>query len=618
MSLQTMIALCALIGHPEALDAWWGIQLAGQPVGYYHEEVRLLANGDTVTRAEMKMVLNRLGHKVEFNTTSETVENPDGELRTVHSTTQASAKIMKLNAERKESTLKITTEAGGKTYTQDVPVMGALSGPANFDRHSRSALQKPGDRISESIFVPELGKITRETRTLLGMQQRLGRPVRKIEDEIEGVPGKQTLLVAADGAVLERREPFPFGDLLLTPTDRLAAQAMTAGGTLPQELYDRTLIRSNVRLPDPRSIDRVRLRLTHHRQELGWPELAGDYQTVLATTPTTRIIEIRRPAAPRPGSLPTSPAMGATDTEYCEANALIQSDDPLVAGVVKQTTGERNSYRAARILQDWVASHMHFDLGIALAPASEVMRDRKGTCAAYAVLLCALERAAGLSARVAWGYVYEEGIWGGHAWTEVRLGDQWVPLDAAMYAPGVADAARFRFATSSLQNGPSALTGAGLQLYGNIEVQVLEYTLGGRTIRVPADAAPDHITGDTYTNPWLGVAIRKPHAWRFSNRKQVFPDPTLVAMQGEKGALVKLQTESLCGGSDEVAHLFASYGLPPHGRVTRCAGHRAYRVDTPTRAMIVLPVGRAVWMLSAQGPQASHSLDKVASTWTLR
>ena len=43
---------------------------------------------------------------------------------------------------------------------------------------------------------------------------------------------------------------------------------------------------------------------------------------------------------------------------------------------------------------------MTFDLGIALAPSSEILRDRRGTCVGYATLLAALARSVGIPSRV--------------------------------------------------------------------------------------------------------------------------------------------------------------------------------------------------------------------------
>ena len=136
------------------------------------------------------------------------------------------------------------------------------------------------------------------------------------------------------------------------------------------------------------------------------------------------------------------------------------------------TANVQGDFEKARRLQDWVSQNLEFDLGIALASASEVVRNRRGTCVAYAVLLAALERAAGLPSRVVMGFAYANGIWGGHAWTEAYLDNRWIALDAALFSPGPADAARLRFGASAGDDQLIKILAAGAQLYGNVDCQV--------------------------------------------------------------------------------------------------------------------------------------------------
>ena len=54
------------------------------------------------------------------------------------------------------------------------------------------------------------------------------------------------------------------------------------------------------------------------------------------------------------------------------------------------------------------------------------------------------------------GFVYLNGIWGGHAWTEMLIDGNWIQMDAAVdNGPGAADAARFYFAESTLDVAPA-------------------------------------------------------------------------------------------------------------------------------------------------------------------
>src|SRR5262249_27011445 len=142
-------------------------------------------------------------------------------------------------------------------------------------------------------------------------------------------------------------------------------------------------------------------------------------------------LEITRPRAPA-ARVERTLGSHAETSEFLAANSIVNSDDPEVMRIAREVVDdERDAWAAAQKLTRWVHDNMRFDLGVGLASASEVARDRRGTCAAYATFLAALERAAGIPSRYVMGFVYVNGAWGGHAWTEVRIGDDWLPLDAA-------------------------------------------------------------------------------------------------------------------------------------------------------------------------------------------
>jgi hypothetical protein len=369
-------------------------------------------------------------------------------------------------------------------------------------------------------------------------------------------------------------------------TREIALQA-AAGAELPAESWGRTLAHSNIRLPDPRSIERVKLKLTHRHPELGWPAFDAPTQRVIEKSANTVVLEISRP------SLGHGTAQ-IDEAPYLKPNALLQSDDSEVvrlAGAI--AGGEPDRFKAARKLHEWAAANMKLGLGVAGAPASEVARNREGTCIAYAILLASLDRAAGIPSRFAMGYAYLDGIWGAHAWTEVAIDGQWIPLDSAVYRPGIADAARFQFDSYTLDDQMSAANADGARMFGNIDVAVLEYTIAGRTIRVP-EGAPDHtIEGDTYRNPWLGISIRKPHNARFATLDAVYPDATVVAVEGDSGRVAIEQAQP-----------------------TRTIdGKPALVVSSAMKKRLVSADGESFWVLTAEGKDSERLLGEVVSGW---
>ena len=65
-------------------------------------------------------------------------------------------------------------------------------------------------------------------------------------------------------------------------------------------------------------------------------------------------------------------------------------------------------------------------------PVFEIIKQRRGDCSEHALLFTALARASGIPAREVLGLTYlNDGLqaFGWHAWCEVAVNGQWVPVD---------------------------------------------------------------------------------------------------------------------------------------------------------------------------------------------
>ena len=529
-------------------DLWYIIKIAGQPAGYIHEVTKAEGQG-LKTDSEMLVVLNRLGSRVEIGFLSISEETPEGLLRRVRYEMTASAQTTKSEAVISEGKVEIRNESGGKTYSNTLNYTGELHGPEGTRRLTASGLRNPGDKVTIQTYVAEASLVAKITRTVLSREPvKIGSreiPALKVEEVLEGLPIKRTGWLDEQGNLLRQDEPGPFGMIEVWRAEKSAALAAASGGELPQEVYQASIVRTNIRLPRALPIDYLKLKLTHRRPELGWPDLEIAGQKVLAKTEKDIILEIRRPEAPLGASFPVTKT--ELNRQYLEPNAYIQSDDGETLRLAREFIGpEKDAFRAALRLERWVAENMKFDLGIVFAPATEIIRNRRGTCVGYATLLATLARAAGLPSRIVMGYVYALGMFGGHAWAEVMIGESWVPLDAAVVNADVADATRVSMAASSLAEGIGGITlGAPQQVFGQVGIEILEYQAGGKAISVPATSKPYSIAGDWYDNPWLGIRLAKPAGFKFVHADAVWPDPTVIGLDGPAGEKVVLEQQDL-------------------------------------------------------------------------
>src|SRR5688572_2667105 len=613
LALLSMIAMAVGAEPSTSGDRHWDLKLADQPSGSFTESSVVSADGNVTTKEQMVMEINRLGSKVSIQNETETVENPAGEMQSLVTTMSSSQASTRIRVTRGSEALQIVTEAGEKSYEKKIPFTGSIIGPKGIERLSRENLKKEGATISYRMFSAEIGSVAKMERKVIGTMDDKGRNLLKCEETIEGFPGKQFVTIDENGRWITRQQTFPFGELVIEPSTRTTtgpSAAAPASTELPKESYDRTMARSNILLPDPRSISAVTLRVSHLKPELGWPDLQGTGQRVLEKSSATTVVEIRRREK---GSAPSD----EKPEESClRPNALVQSDDAEVIRIAREVTANvQGDFEKARRLQNWVSQNLEFDLGIALAPASEVVRNRRGTCVAYAVLLAALERAAGLPSRVVMGFAYANGIWGGHAWTEAYVDNRWIALDAALYSPGPADAARLRFGASAGDDQLIKILAAGAQLYGNVECRVTSFELNGRTINVPEKATRYEIAGQRYSNPWLGFSLEAPEGFRFTTTDAVFPDRTLLALEGPQARKIIL-TMTNVGANPEAAVKTAMSPLgevkPRAHKIGQLTGEIA---SSPKGARLVWRQGNSLWVLTAEGDSADKLLEQLAATW---
>ena len=112
-------------------EKWFLITIADQPVGYIHEvSSRKNAGGGEVllNTSDMKIVLNRLGSKVEMQFATEVEETGEGLLKKVGYDMRASLMSTRTEAVVKDKVIEFRTESGGKSYARTIQYSGTLLG----------------------------------------------------------------------------------------------------------------------------------------------------------------------------------------------------------------------------------------------------------------------------------------------------------------------------------------------------------------------------------------------------------------------------------------------------------------------------------------------------------
>lgn len=608
-ALMAVAAAPVQAGEARHFDAV--VRMNGVAAGAYFEDTREV-HGQLTDTVKQTLVLNRLGSPVSIDETDVYDQAQSGELLGGRFQTSSSKDVVTTELVVKDHALVLSNQSGGKTYTHSIPFQGEVIGPEGVRRQMRRIRTGPRTAAFQT-FVSVLGRLAKTTLTYRGIETTTveGKPVRtfKYDEAFEGLPGVTTFWTDPQGYTVKASQDSPFGPVEFV-RGRADASVLAVGADLPAEVYERTIAISNIRIPHARLLDAVTLEITKKPDaEDGWPNLASANQKVISQTPRRIVLQILRPGVD--GAVDTS----APTPDELAPNTLVQSDLPEIRKAALEAVGdETDPWKAALTLQTWTSRHMTFDAGIAAAPASELIRDRHGTCLGYSILLASLARADGIPSRIRLGSVYLEKMWGGHAWVEVYTHGRWSPLDSTIYYPGVADPARFGATT---QTGVGGVLGAGdlAQLYGKIEVRTLGYRLAGSKVEV-ATGDPDHgVSGDVYQNRWLGLHVAKPEGMAFADLDAHWPTNLVLSMKGTAGTISIRQDTGASDTplADRLRYLLGQAGAgvqPDDLRPAMWNSVPAVRLDTPDMALIAAQKDDQLWVVSASGREARVLLDK--------
>ncbi len=140
-------------------------------------------------------------------------------------------------------------------------------------------------------------------------------------------------------------------------------------------------------------------------------------------------IKVREYEASESGTLPVG-SEGLTSA--LEPGMYVKSrDDSVVRQARKIVGSDRNLFRAASLIRNWVRDEMKPDASIGvLRPSGDILKDRRGVCRDYAILYASLARAAGIPTRIIGGLLLHDNRLYYHAWNEVWTGKGWVPMDS--------------------------------------------------------------------------------------------------------------------------------------------------------------------------------------------
>ncbi len=400
---------------------WMGLHFKGERVGLMHLEKSARPGGGYRYALTTRLQFAALGTQQRIDLTVDAQLDADLVLdRFDFSLAAGPGKLVGHGAVDGRA-IALTLDTGGHTSTRRIdlahpPVLRANLGPML----SRKALA-PGQRFTFHTFDPltqrdqpvEITIVRRETLVIMGREVSAWRLAQRVSGlELAG-------WINDHGELL--RQELGMG---LTAERESEAQAR----------WGLTEVRSGRARPDlmratlipvaglPRRVgDRPRLALTARGIDLGEFQITDRRQRLDGD----RLTIVREPI----GTGVPAPVRSAPEGSLA-AEPLIQVDHPEIRAAARAAAGDaRDTVAITHRLVAWLQANLTQQLVPGVPSALETLKTRVGDCNEHATLFAALARSLGVPTRIAVGLVYQDGVFGYHAWNEVHTAEGWLSVD---------------------------------------------------------------------------------------------------------------------------------------------------------------------------------------------
>ncbi|MGE5583975.1 MAG: transglutaminase-like domain-containing protein [Bacillota bacterium] len=237
-------------------------------------------------------------------------------------------------------------------------------------------------------------------------------------------------------------------------------------------------------------------------------------ERVTSETGQEALVEIKRDDRDFTGRV-RLPVVNPVLEPYFGDGRFITASLPEIQAIVREVVGdETDGWAATKKLVEWVFNYIEPAMIPETLTTKQILEKKSGKCSEYAVLFASVARTAGIPTRIALGERYQDGVWVGHMWNEVWLGE-WVAVDAShnQVAP---DALLLKFVDSPDVMGTQKVR---YGLAGQLGITIEE-------VEVPADESSGAtelktgIEGQTYTNADFACRITAPEGWNLMEAKE--------------------------------------------------------------------------------------------------
>ncbi len=479
-----------LPGPNKEREAWEVYFLQGNRVGYGHTTARrdVESSRNTgrreVLRTESvcRLSLRRGSQTNRQEIRVSSVETTDGRLVSFESVTGMGPTAIRTTGRVVGDRLDLETTGKAAAPVQSSIAWSAdVGGPFALEQSLARRPMLPGQRRALKMLAVDFQQAAKVEmvakdfeRTSLPDGPRELLRIESVTQLPDGQKIEQTIWTDRAGETLKISSPALGG---LETVRATKAEALEKADAAEFDLLPHMTIKIDRPLDQAHRTRRIRYRVHLDGSDPAAAFAVGPSQSVRSIDANTAEITVYAIRPGQPGGNPKAPAERPTDNDL-RPNLFIQCDDPQIVADARQAAGdERDPWRVAVLLERFVNRAVKKkDFSQTFATAVEVARSREGDCTEHAVYLAALARARKIPARVAIGLVYmeREQAFGYHLWTEVYIGERWVPIDGTLAFGGIG-AGHLKIAQSDLQ-GATAYSSLlpVTRILGRLKIEVVD------------------------------------------------------------------------------------------------------------------------------------------------
>lgn len=409
---------------------WYGLYIRGTKIGWLRTETALAGKGAdqrVFSKTDMEMKITSLGKQGVTRTTSELEFEGSAPFRLVRIKSTSINDDVKqyILAKRAGDAFEATVETGGRVQKRRIEGLDYALG----DEKGVDVWLKRKPATGEAIAVRNLDTETLEidvvTHTLLATRKTRVSGVDLTVSEVKSFfPRSQMTVVSKT----DDRDRTLHIDMLGFLEGRLETEAQAKNTTFSTDLFTLTTAKTDRQLGRHERIESVTLEIVG--QGLGAWIKSGPNQLVETGSDGKLLVKLGPKAA-----APVK-ATGAEIAAAVADNIAFPIKDPKVKALAEQAVGDATTARARleRIVS-FVNGYIRPSLDPAPPRLLDLIERKSGDCKAYAMLVIALAKASGLPAREISGLLYlgdNDQAFGGHAWAEVVIDGEWLPVDASI------------------------------------------------------------------------------------------------------------------------------------------------------------------------------------------